>query len=676
MRDSGETDKISEDHDVSDADVSDSTNSYQSYHPCGGSDAETSQNRTLTGSGEASIADEMNSPSKKSDASVIEDFSLSTNGYQTCSETSVNNTVTEELSTYMNNGLDSPSDYIAEFPSMPNIAMNGQQSTSNVPASPVSLRSFSPDKKTVANKLKDKIRHYSGNDRKSMSFIPPLDNPITKEKFVFIVDHLNDLSIKSIEEYLQIQDLHTDEIIEKKDSKSALHILCETENASVKVFNALVNMNHDISLPTSNGNTPLHLAVRLGNNEIVAEIVKLNPDLINRKDNFGWTPLHIAVFYFNEKALNIFSKVTKLQLEASEPLHLTPLHVAIIRMKELMDFTNEAEISEEEKRQAFKNLNIIESMLKIIINMSDHSNLSEALKLKFENKFPHQTPLHMLAMFSQHLLIKLIVEKVKDNQVYETLNQDNMTPFSLSLYNSKKTIQKQESMLDSELIEKIKERGCGKEKKAAKRKKSYQSEREKKLSSKEVLLENAKLLLKNMRDNIDIQISKFYSMTPLQIVIWRDQGLKVEQEIVQMLVEKGAEVFGSDGPIIDILSHNYRSDIAAMFIDHLENINEKDRYGNTIFHYASRFRDEDNLAKLFEREADPTIFADCFENDGICLQKTPLMISIHYNCSDVYLNSLRKVLDKVVEYIPDENLVDFFQTHLVAASSISDKKVN
>ena len=308
--------------------------------------------------------------------------------------------------------------------------------------------------------------------------------------------------------------------------------------------------------------------------------------------------------------------------------------------------------------------------------MSDLSDLTEALKLKFENKFPNQTPLHMLAMFSQHLLIKLIVEKVKDNQVYETLNQDNMTPFSLSLYTSKKTIQKQESMLDSELIEKIKERGCGKEKKAAKRKKSYQSEREKKLSSKEVLLENAKLLLKNMKDNIDIQISKFYSMTPLQVVIWRDQGLKVEQEIVQMLVEKGAEVFGSDGPIIDILSHNYRSDIAAMFIDHLDNINEKDRYGNTIFHYASRFRDEDNLAKLFEREADPTIFADCFENDGICLQKTPLMISIHYNCSDVYLNSLRKVLDKVVEYIPDENLVDFFQTHLVAASSISDKKVN
>ena len=150
MRDSGETDKISEDHDVSDADVSDSTNSYQSYHPCGGSDAETSQNRTLTGNGEASIADEKHSPSKKSDASVIEDYSLSTNGYQTCSETSVNNTVTEELATYMNNGLDSPSDHFAEFPSLPNIAMDGQQSTSNVPASPVSLRSFSPDKKTRA----------------------------------------------------------------------------------------------------------------------------------------------------------------------------------------------------------------------------------------------------------------------------------------------------------------------------------------------------------------------------------------------------------------------------------------------------------------------------------------------------------------------------------------------
>ena len=112
------------------------------------------------------------------------------------------------------------------------------------------------------------------------------------------------------------------------------------------------------------------------------------------------------------------------------------------------------------------------------------------------------------------------------------------------------------------------------------------------------MLDTAKLLLKNMKLNIDEKVPKFYNMTPLQIVLHRDQSLKVEKEIVQMLVEKGANAFGEDGPIIDILGHNYRSDIVSMFLEHPENVNERDKYGNTIFHYAAQFRDEDNMARL------------------------------------------------------------------------------
>ena len=145
-----------------------------------------------------------------------------------------------------------------------------------------------------------------------------------------------------------------------------------------------------------------------------------------------------------------------------------------------------------------------------------------------------------------------------------------------------------------------------------------------------------------------------------------------------MLVEKGANAFGEDGPIIDILGHNYRSDIVSMFLEHLENVNEKDKYGNTIFHYAARFRDEDNMAKLYENQADPTVEAECFDGalEKECLLKTPLTISIKHNCSDVYLKSLRKALDSVIEYIPSSALLKFFQSHLVAAASISDKEVN
>ena len=83
------------------------------------------------------------------------------------------------------------------------------------------------------------------------------------------------------------------------------------------------------------------------------------------------------------------------------------------------------------------------------------------------------------------------------------------------------------------------------------------------------------------------------------------------------------------------------------------------------------------MTKLYENHADPTIEAECFESDQEkgCLIKTPLTISINYNCSDVYFKSLRKDLDSVIEYIPDTTVLKFFQTHLVAAASISDKEV-
>ena len=83
------------------------------------------------------------------------------------------------------------------------------------------------------------------------------------------------------------------------------------------------------------------------------------------------------------------------------------------------------------------------------------------------------------------------------------------------------------------------------------------------------------------------------------------------------------------------------------------------------------------MTKLYEKQADPTVEAECFDStmEKECLTKTPLTISIKYNCSDVYLKSLRKALDSVIEYIPSKALLRFFQTHLVASASISDKEV-
>ena len=658
-----ETNKEFEDYDAmaengvsSDDEVSDTASSYQTMQ--GSEQSTPSKMPPQHGS--------LDSPSKNSEASASEEVSMSTNGYLTCSETSLNTTVIEDLPT-LRNGMDSP----ADFPSLNSVAHG-------VPGSPArDSRSSSPTK-TVTDKLKTKIRHMSGSDPKSL-YLPPLDMPVTKEKFIFVLDYLNEMSVKSIEDYLKLQDMREDDIIDEDNSKTALHILCGTENASVKCFNALINSNHNPRLPTKRSDTALHLAVKAANNDIVTELMKQCPDLINSQDSDGWTPIHIAVLYNNDKALNIFAKYTKLALTLASN-QMTPLHLAIKKQRELLDLTKDKEFPEDTKITAFQVLNTIERILQTLIISSDQNQLQEALMTPFFVGFPEQYPLHILVENYQYLMIKLIVEKAKNGEIYETTNSDNMTPFSLSLYLSKKVLQKQQSMIDSELEELIEQRiqGCAlKEFGLIKKKKSIKSEKDKKTSRKELLLDTAKLLLQNMKLNIDEKIPKFHNMTPLQIVLHRDQNLKVEKEIVQMLVEKGADVFGEDGPIIDILSHNYRSDIVSLFLDRLDNVNERDKYGNTIFHYAARFRDEGNMTKLYENHADPTIEAECFESDQEkgCLIKTPLTISINYNCSDVYFKSLRKALDSVIEYIPDTTVLKFFQTHLVAAASISDKEV-
>ena len=648
--------------DASDGEVSDSASSYQTMH---GSEHSTP----------AKIAPEPISPSRYSKTSTNEDVSMSTNGYLTASENSLNTTVIEDLSS-IKNGADSPDKLgsYSHFPSLNNVG-------DGAPGSPATdSRSASPTK-TVTDKLKTKIRHMSGVDPKAI-LLPPLDVPVTKEKFMFVLEHFQDLSVKSIEDYLKIQDMREDDIIDEHTSKTALHVLCGTENATVKCFNALINTNHNPRLPTKRGDTALHLAVKLANNDIVTELVKLSPDLINIQDVDGWTPIHIAVLYNNDKALNIFTKYTEKLALTPAANHMTPLHLAIKKQKELLELTQDNEFPEDAKIKAFEVLNIIERIVLTLIISSDLSQLRAALITPFHVVWPEQYPLHILVENNQYSLIKLIVEKDKDEAIYETLNKDKMTPFSLSLYLSKKVLQKQESYhTESELIEHIEQRIQGSALKDfgfRKKKKSVKSEKDKKTNKKELMLDTAKLLLKNMKLNIDEKVPKFYNMTPLQIVLHRDQSLKVEKEIVQMLVEKGANAFGEDGPIIDILGHNYRSDIVSMFLEHLENVNEKDKYGNTIFHYAARFRDEDNMAKLYENQADPTVEAECFDGalEKECLLKTPLTISIKHNCSDVYLKSLRKALDSVIEYIPSSALLKFFQSHLVAAASISDKEVN
>jgi ankyrin repeat protein len=52
----------------------------------------------------------------------------------------------------------------------------------------------------------------------------------------------------------------------------------------------------DVNAKTTNGSTPLHVAVWQGDKDVV-EMLLANGSEANAKDNTGWTPLHWAAYY-------------------------------------------------------------------------------------------------------------------------------------------------------------------------------------------------------------------------------------------------------------------------------------------------------------------------------------------------------------------------------------------
>ena len=656
--------------------------------------------------------------SDRSDASVVEDVSNSTNGYLTASQSSINNTVTEELPSdpLTENGLDdSDSDEVTVHPgngyltaseasidttdadpggrvapgalkhsdtatSFP--SLNDDHSSSS-PASPVLGR--------IKKSLRDKVRHMSGNKTNSTS-TPKLDHPITREDFLRVHEHIKDWNEKAIEDYLNKSDLEPNDVLEERTEETALHVLCTIENASIKVFNALINLKHDLSKKTSAGYNILHYAVLKSHDHFVEEIMKKTPVLLYIQDSIGWTPFHLSVYFYKETAFNIFMKhATQVPMQTTLK-GLTPLNLAVERLKGVADFLKENEVllSEEEKHNGYRNIGIQERMIKALSNKVSRSDLTQALLV------PVQYPLHVLADLKLLDHIRSIVERVKDPEVYQRLNEVGFTPFSLSLHKAKQSMQRltsQNEHDDSHLLMKIEKEEVKKDKR-----RKTTTKRDSTLSSKELSFAIAQDLLKHMKTGMDDPVKDYYNMTPLQMVLHRVGGLQIERDIVDMLLQKGARVLscsedqGEDAPI-DMVGHNFRRDIFILFLDHMnkENINIQDINGSTVLHYAVRINDEEKITKLFEKEADPTLVAKvasrvrggdifhlAYPNTPIeaeFYEMTPLMISLLENSSGSYFRSLRRYLDTVVVNIPDSQLISFFQTHLVAAAATLEKKV-
>lgn len=89
------------------------------------------------------------------------------------------------------------------------------------------------------------------------------------------------------------------------------HLACiAVEKNNIELLKYLVQCGGDVTQPTSNGNTALHVAVCEENMDIVNFLLDQGAD-IDKEDSNGWTPRALADHQCHEEIQNIFQNIGK-----------------------------------------------------------------------------------------------------------------------------------------------------------------------------------------------------------------------------------------------------------------------------------------------------------------------------------------------------------------------------
>uniref|UniRef100_A0A803MA14 Uncharacterized protein n=1 Tax=Chenopodium quinoa TaxID=63459 RepID=A0A803MA14_CHEQI len=93
-----------------------------------------------------------------------------------------------------------------------------------------------------------------------------------------------------------------------------------------------MGFNPGLSMQNNEGNTPLHLALIKGKDDVALLLAKHCPDLTrSRKNNDGNTPLHVAAEVGNTECFKLLLEYDLKQAEVTNKDGNTPLHVAFLK---------------------------------------------------------------------------------------------------------------------------------------------------------------------------------------------------------------------------------------------------------------------------------------------------------------------------------------------------------
>ncbi|CEM16848.1 unnamed protein product [Vitrella brassicaformis CCMP3155] len=115
-----------------------------------------------------------------------------------------------------------------------------------------------------------------------------------------------------------------------RNEESAIHYAAG-RSSSVAVFEVLLhNRHHLLNLKDGGGNTPLHLAAREGSVGVVEKFVEWGgKELLEARDNDGWTPLHRAAWNRHVDVVEWMLRVNPQLLRIKNNYGRTPLDFAL-----------------------------------------------------------------------------------------------------------------------------------------------------------------------------------------------------------------------------------------------------------------------------------------------------------------------------------------------------------
>ena len=443
-----------------------------------------------------------------------------------------------------------------------------------------------------------------------------------------LYDHQN-----SSKEILKCDNLQIN--LANDDQKTPLHLAVEKGN--IDIVDKLLNMRPDHNAVDSSGNTVLHLAAAGGYLDCCESILKHNADKINARNNDENTPLHLAIkngnsniiaclqqyqtgcnlqnslgdtplhLAVNDGHLDCFTKLladTNLKIELTNNTHLTPLHCAaktgnaeiIAQLLHRGANCNAKDTSGDTPLHLAVTkgfLNCCEKLLArtdLKINEKNKTNetpLHKAAEVGRRNvcelilQYPgvninilknkvHQTPLHLAAQQNNHEVIKLLLKKganwkLRDKYSYLALHYAAETGSVKSCEYLTKAFEEATREQINKYSAKASEKATYEKIKKCSTKASEKATNEKK-----------------DKDSIGFVLALKDKRTPL------------------MLAAKNGHYRCCEALPIDF-KINYKGDYGDT------DINYQDDYGNTALFYATESDILKTISYLLEKNADPTI---------------------------------------------------------------------